>query len=99
MWLIVSMVAAIIVTAWWTAAPKKYRLDRLALMLWGLSIMIFIDHVLGYEGGAFIEMTTDGLIRNGTVLGITMLIPLFIVWELQLVISKLKGQLNSQKVK
>lgn len=63
MWLITSFVAAVIVTAIWAYAPKKYKLDFLALMLWGLAIMVFVDHVMGYDGsGPFIVMETDGLI-------------------------------------
>lgn len=95
MWLIVSSVAAIIVTAMWAYAPKKYKLENLALMLWGLSIFVFVDHTLGYEGGAFIEMETDGLIESGTVLGLAMLIPIFIIWEIQLVINKIKSEVKS----
>lgn len=95
MWLIISSVAAIIVTAMWAYAPKKYKLENLALMLWGLSIFVFVDHTLGYEGGAFIEMETDGLIESGTVLGLAMLIPIFIIWEIQLVINKIKSEVKS----
>jgi hypothetical protein len=96
MWLITTFVAAILATAVWAYAPKKYKLDNLALMLWGLGIMILVDHILGYEGGPFIEMETDGLIESGTVLGIAMLIPLFIIWEIQLVISKSKGEVTTR---
>lgn len=95
MWLIVSCVAAIIVTGIWAYAPKKYRLDSLALMLWGLSIMVFVDHVLGYEGGPIIEAESGGLIGSGTVLGVAMLIPLFIIWKIQLVLSKVKNEVKS----
>ncbi len=94
MWLITSSAAAVIVTAIWAYAPKKYRLSNLALMLWGLTLLVFVDHVLGYEGGPFIEMETDGLIENGTVLGVAMLIPVFIIWEIQLVISKIKNEVS-----
>lgn len=95
MWLITTLVAAIAVTALWLIAPKKYRLDLLSLMLWGLGIMVFVDHVMGYEGsGPFLEMATDGLIESGVVLGIAMLIPVFIVWEVYLILSKLKGELD-----
>jgi hypothetical protein len=94
MWLITTFVAAVIVTAIWAYAPKKYKIDTLALMLWGLGIMILIDHIMGYEGGEFLEMETDGLIHNGTLLGIAMLIPVFILWEIQLVTSKLKTNVN-----
>ena len=96
MWLITSSIAAIIATAVWAYAPKKYKLGTLALMLWGLTIMVFVDHVLGYEGGPFLEMETDGLIESGTVLGIAMLIPVFIIWEIQLVLSRLKPEVNGR---
>ncbi|MBA3044048.1 hypothetical protein FP804_02800 [archaeon] len=91
MWLVVSLVAAISITALSFITPKKYNLGFLSLMLWGLSIMVLIDHVFGYEGGEFLEMETGGLITNGAVLGIVMLIPLFIIWEIALRIPKIKG--------
>ncbi len=97
MWLITSLVAAIIVTAIWAYAPKKYKLDYLAMMLWGLSLMVLVDHVMGYSGsGPFIVMETDGLIPNATLLGIAMLIPVFIIWEIALVLSKTKGELATR---
>jgi len=59
-------------------------------MLWGAVAMIFIDHILGYEGGAFLEKATDGMIKNGSLLGIAMLLPVFIIWGVSLLISNLK---------
>jgi len=91
MWLITTLVAAIGATAAWLAAPKKYKLGFLCMMLWGASVMILTDHVLGYEGGEFIEMTTEGMITNGTVLGIAMLIPIFLIWEIYVIISLKRG--------
>ena len=90
MWLITTMIAALIATAAWYFTKKNYRLDLLSLMLWGTSIMIMVDHILGYEGGAFIELETDGLITNATLLGIFMLMPVFIIWGLVLMIKKPK---------
>ncbi|MFH1234057.1 MAG: hypothetical protein V1493_00385 [Candidatus Diapherotrites archaeon] len=95
MWLITSFIAAIIATAAWAFAPKKYRLDFLALMLWGLATMVLVDHLMGFEGGQFIKMETDGLIANGTVLGIAMLMPILIIWEIRIVIAKLKGEITT----
>jgi hypothetical protein len=92
MWLITSLIAAVAVTAMWFITPKKYQLSLLALMLWGLSIMVLVDHIMGYEGGAFIEMETDGLIPSGIVLGIVMLIPIFVIWGLSLIRLQLKGK-------
>jgi hypothetical protein len=88
MWLIASFVAAIVVTAIWSYAPKEYKLDSLCLMLWGLTLMVMVDHVLGYKGGPFIEVETQGLIQNGAVLGVAMLAPLIAIWGIQLIISK-----------
>ena len=90
MWLITTLVAAIAATAAGFAVPKKYKMGFLCLMLWGASVMILVDHILGYEGGEFIEMTTEGVITNGTMLGIAMLIPIFMIWEIYVIIS-LKG--------
>jgi len=91
MWLITTLVAAIGATAIWFVAPKKYKLGFLSMMFWGASIMILIDHILGYEGGEFIEMTTEGMITNGTVLGVAMLIPILMIWEIYTIISLKKG--------
>jgi hypothetical protein len=96
MWLITSFIAAVAVTAVWVFATKKYQLGFLGLMLWGLAIMALVDHIIGYKGGPFVEMETDGLIPNGIVLGIVMLIPIFVIWEISLVHSKFKGKITSR---
>jgi len=85
MWLIISALAALAVTAAWFVAPRFYRFDILSLALWGLTTCIFVDHVLGYEDGAFFDISADSL-----VLSIAMLIPIFAVWEAYLIIQKLK---------
>jgi len=90
MWLVTTSIAAAGATLGKFVLPKDYKLGFLALMLWGATAMILIDHVLGYEGGAFLENTTDGMIKNGTMLGIVMLVPVFIIWGVSLLISNLK---------
>jgi len=83
MWLIITLIAAVAVTAvFFLVKNKKYKLNLLALMLWGTFIMILVDHIIGFvsEGGEFIEFTTGGLISSGTILGIVMLIPIVAVW-------------------
>ena len=97
MWLITTLIAAIVVTAIWYVKPKIYKLDILSLMLWGTSIMILVDHILGYQGGEFIELETDGLITSGTLLGIVMLIPIFILWEILLIVARPKGKILGGK--
>ncbi|MBU4346224.1 MAG: hypothetical protein KKH29_02730 [Candidatus Omnitrophica bacterium] len=90
MWLATTSIAAVGVTLTKFVLPKDYRLDFLALMLWGAAVMILIDHILGYEGGEFLEKITDGMIKNGVVLGIAMLLPVFIIWGISLLILNLK---------
>ena len=94
MWLITTLMAALIVTAAWYFTKRDYRLDLLSLMLWGTLIMILVDHILGYEGGAFLELETEGLITNATLLGVIMLIPIFIVWEIILILTKPKVKIE-----
>ena len=90
MWLATTSIAAAGATLAKFALPKKYKLDFLALMLWGATAMILVDHIFGYEGGAFFEKTTDGMVKNSAVLGLTMLVPVFIIWGVSLLISNLK---------
>ena len=97
MWLVTTLIAAIAVTAIWYVKPKIYKLDILSLMLWGTSIMILVDHIIGYEGGAFLELETEGLITNATILGIVMLMPILILWGIILITSKPKGKIMGGK--
>jgi hypothetical protein len=80
MWLITTFIAALTATLLWFLLKKKYQLGLLSLMLWGATIMILVDHLLGYKGGKFLETETDGIIKNGILLGIVMLLPIFFVW-------------------
>jgi len=90
MWLVTTSIAAAGATLTKFVLPKDYKLGSLALMLWGAAAMILIDHILGYEGGAFLEKTTNGMIKNSAVLGIAMLVPVFVIWGVLLLISNLK---------
>jgi len=90
MWLVTTSVAAAGATVARFVLPRNYKLGFLALMLWGAAAMILIDHLLGYEGGEFLEKMTDGMIKNSAVLGITMLVPVFIIWGISLLIANLK---------
>lgn len=84
MWLVVIFIFALIATLANFFLPKKFKLGFLSLMLWGATVMVFVDHILGYEGGEFLEKTTDGIIKNGFLLGLVMLVPIFIVWIISL---------------
>jgi len=90
MWLVTTSIAATGATLANFVLPKKYKLDFLALMLWGATAMILVDHIFGYEGGEFLEKTTGGMIKNSTILGLAMLAPVFIIWGISLLISNLR---------
>lgn len=94
MWLITTLLAAIGATIFWYVLPKNYKLDLLSIMLWGASLMILVDRIIGYEAGSFFKMETDGLINNSILLGIVMLLPVFLIWLLVLIINKPKQNLE-----
>ena len=90
MWLVTTAVSATTATVLNFVLPKRYNLGFLSLMLWGATVMILIDHFLGYEGGEFLEKTTDGLIKSGTTLGLIMLIPVTVIWLISLLNTNLR---------
>lgn len=87
MWLIVTTIAAMLVTAGYLFSSEKYRFGPLALALWGLSVCIFVDHVGGFlaEGGEFFEIGSEAF-----VLSIAMLIPIFALWEAYVYVKGIK---------
>ena len=86
MWLIVSLIAALAASAAYLKLPsqrKQYKLGFLALMLWGTTIMVAVDHAMAFlSGEPFIEFTTDGIISSSILLGIAMLVPIFLIWTI-----------------
>ena len=84
MWLVVSLIAALAASAAYSLMPskrKELRLGLLSLMLWGVAIMVLVDHTMAFlKGEPFIEFTTDGLIGSSVLLGIAMLAPIFAIW-------------------
>jgi hypothetical protein len=66
------------------AEDDKYLLKILCLILWGVTIMVFIDHVMGFlrEGGEFIEMTPEA-----TVLGFALLTAALVIWDIVLLLK------------
>jgi len=88
MWLLTTCIAALVATSLAYIFKNKYQFSFLSLMLWGGTIMILTDHLLGYEGGAFLETETDGMIINSTLLGLAMLAPVIFVWIIMIVLSK-----------
>lgn len=90
MWLITTFLAALLATLLWFLLKKKHKLGFLSLMLWGATIMILVDQILGYEGGKILEIETQGMIKKGVLLGIVMLVPIFLIWIGALLFPKLQ---------
>jgi len=96
MWLIILAFAAAIATPLWyrMAEDDKYLLKLLCLILWGVTIMVFVDHLMSFlrKGGEFLEMTPEA-----TVLGFVMLIVALIIWEIVLILKDPKGVIYRRK--
>ncbi len=95
MWLVVTTLAAAIVTAIWyisDEARETYMIGILNLILWGTAIMVFVDHTIGYlmEGGEYIETTPDAIL-----LSIVLIIAALLAWEAVLLVKDPKGVLRS----
>ncbi|MEM3399794.1 MAG: hypothetical protein QXP42_03095 [Candidatus Micrarchaeia archaeon] len=85
MWLVVSLVSALLASSAYLLLKnlRKYRIGMLALMLWGVSIMVAVDHLVAFlNGEPFIQLTTEGLVESSILLGILMLTPVFLVWAI-----------------
>ena len=97
MWLLVLAFSAAVSTAVWysMAEHDRYMLKFLSLMLWGATIMVFVDHLMGYlmEGGEFLEISVDA-----TLLGFTLLTAALIVWNVAILIKDPKGVLHRRRV-
>jgi hypothetical protein len=91
--LIMTLLAAIITTAiWYIKAPEdKYKLGLLSSLFWGASIMWLIDHIIAFltEGGEFFEINQDA-----TLLGISTILIALLIWQAVLLISDPKGVLR-----
>lgn len=96
MWLLVLAFSSVLSTAIWysQAENDRYMFKLLSLILWGATIMVFVDHTIGYlmEGGEFFELTIDA-----TVLGLVLLIVGLGVWEIILLLKDPKDVLRRRE--
>jgi len=98
MWLVVTALAALVVTALWYAnAPAdRYKLGFLSLVYWGATLMWLVDRVLSYaeEGGPFLQVDADG-----TALGLSVLVLGLVIWLVRLLVPDPKGVLRAVRRK
>ena len=90
MWLLILAYSAVIATVFWyvKAENDRYMLKLLSLILWGATVMVFVDHLVGYltEGGKFVEVSLEA-----TLVGLFMLLTALVIWEVILLIKDPKG--------
>ena len=93
MWLVGLSLAAAVVTAIWYYKDGKdeLKLGFLSLLLWGTTVMVFVDHVMGYltERGEFFDMTLESALLNVVLVTIALM-----VWEVVLLLKDPKGRLK-----
>ena len=95
MWLVALALATVISTMlWYFKDDGRYRLDVLSLIFWGSTIMVFVDHAIGYynevilaglEGGEFVEVSWQAF-----MLSILLVCVAIALWELYLIFRKPK---------
>jgi len=93
MWLIPILFFSIATSLIYLLFPslRKYKISYLALMFWGSAIMIFTDKTIAFfEGEAFLEETTEGIITNSFTLGLAMSIAVILAWLLIFAMPKIK---------
>ncbi|MBN2053020.1 hypothetical protein JW756_05945 [Candidatus Woesearchaeota archaeon] len=102
MWMIITLIAAIATSTIYFLFKdyrRKLKLGLLALMMLGTFLMVLVDHVIALiEGEPLIELTTDGLISNGALLGISMVLPIFLIWAIAVLIYCRKEKSHIQKI-
>ena len=97
MTLLITFIAAAIVTVlWYAKAPKSdMHLGTLALMYWGAALMWCVDGINGIiEGEGFIEVVDTAAMLDDAVLGIVVVAVGLAAWALYLVVKDPKGILK-----
>ncbi|MGE4577132.1 MAG: hypothetical protein AB7D42_01185 [Candidatus Methanomethylophilaceae archaeon] len=90
MWLVIFAISALVTTGLYLFRTQKYYMGHLSLGLWALTACVFLDHVMGWfaDGaeGPFLEIGAEPL-----VLSICMLIPVFVAWELAVMVQGMRA--------
>ena len=97
MWLITSAIAAVTATAFWYFKDDgRYKLHILSLIFWGTTIMVFVDHIMGYyndviaaglQEGPFVEVSWQAF-----MLSLFLLCVGIGIWEAYLIYTNPKRE-------
>lgn len=92
--LILAFSAVTVTAIWYSRAENdRYMLKLLSAMLWGATMMAFIDRVMAFlkDGGEFIELTA-----GAGALGLAMVIVALVIWEAILLLKDPRGVLRGK---
>lgn len=92
LWLITTAAAAALVTLLrYTGERAKDSTGVLCLILWGTTIMVAVDHVMGYlaEGGPFIDTSGSAILLSAVLLAAALLL-----WGATLLLGKRRRALR-----
>jgi len=96
MTLLITVFAAVIVTAlWYFRKNDEMQLLTLCFLYWGASIMWFVDAVFEYigDGAAFFSPALEDML-NDTYLGLSVVALGLVIWIVKLLITDPKGSVR-----
>lgn len=98
MTLLITLIAAVIITIVWYTSPKarKLKVGLMCYMYWGASIMWLVDALFEYKeqgAGYFTPATADMI--NDSFLGICVVVLGTVVWLCALLISDPKNVIKT----
>ncbi len=98
MTLLITVIAAVITTAmWYKEKDRDYKLDFLSMMLWGASIMWFVDAIFEFaelKAEYFNQAPMDML--NDAFLGLAVLALALVIWVVNLLVSDPQGRIKKR---
>ena len=96
MTLLITVFAAVIVTAlWYFRKNDEMQLLTLCFLYWGASIMWLVDAVFEYigDGAAFFSPAPEDML-NDTYLGLSVVALGLVIWIVKLLITDPKGSVR-----
>ncbi len=96
MTLLITVFAAVIVTAlWYFRKNDEMQLLTLCFLYWGASIMWLVDAVFEYigDGAAFFSPALEDML-NDTFLGLSVVALGLVIWIVKLLITDPKGSVR-----
>lgn len=97
MTLLITVFAAVVVTAkWYAAKDDSLQLGLLCFLFWGASIMWLVDALFEYaELGADYFTPAAGDMLNDAFLGLSVVALGLVIWVVRLLISDPKGRVRA----